>query len=140
MATVNKASLRTEFEALKARCAALCADGRMTPEGRALFEAMLMLFELLLAVFPEKTAPRGTRNSGLPSSRTDPDETARGHTGARGKGPDSRAAGVVQPAGWSRPALPRSPNAGPAGITLKMSAPAAMSGACRSISSLRPVS
>lgn len=89
MARVNKTSLRTEFEALKVRFAALCADGRMTPEGRALVDALLMLFELLLAVFLEKTTPKGTQNSGLPSSRTDPDETAR--PGAKGKGPNPRA-------------------------------------------------
>ena len=35
MATVNKASLRTEFGALKARFEALCANGKMSPEGRA---------------------------------------------------------------------------------------------------------
>ena len=92
MARVNKTSLRTEFEALKARFAALCADGKMSPEGRALVDALLMLFELLLAVFLEKTTPKGTQNSGLPSSRTDPDETARTQTGAKGKGPDPRAA------------------------------------------------
>ena len=77
MASVNKASLRTEFEAIKARFTSLCADGKLSPEGRALIESMLLLFELLLAVFLEKTTPKGTHNSGLPSSRTDPDETAR---------------------------------------------------------------
>ena len=30
MATVNKASLRTEFDALKARFESLCAAGKMT--------------------------------------------------------------------------------------------------------------
>ena len=92
MATVNKTSLRTEFQALKARFAALCADGKMSPEGRALFEAMLMLFELLPAVFMEKTTLKGTHNSGLPGSQTDPDETARRRPGVKGKGPDHRAA------------------------------------------------
>ena len=36
MATVNKASLRTEFDALKARFESLCAAGKMPPESRAL--------------------------------------------------------------------------------------------------------
>ena len=140
MARVNKASLRTTFEAHQAQFKQLCRDGKVSAECEVLFNALLTLLQLLLAVFLEKHTPKGTQNSGLPSSRTDPDETARGHTGARGKGPDSRAAGVVQPAGWSRPAPRRSPRAGPAGITLKMSAPAATSGACRSISSSRRAS
>ena len=89
MATVNKASLRAEFAALKARFESLCADGRMTPESRALFEAMLLLFELLLAVFLEKSTPKGSHNSGLPSSQTDPDETARRRPGGKGKGPQA---------------------------------------------------
>ncbi len=92
MATVNKASLRSEFEALKARFEALCAAGEMSTESRSLFEALLMLFELLLAVFLEKNTPKGSHNSGLPSSQTDVDETARGREGAKGKGPQLRAA------------------------------------------------
>ena len=92
MATVNKVSLRTEFDALKARFEALCANGKMSPEGRALVDALLMLFELLMAVFLEKNTPKSSRNSGLPSSQTGADETARVHTGAQGKGPKSRAA------------------------------------------------
>ena len=32
MATVNKASLRTEFDALKARFESLCAAGKMSAE------------------------------------------------------------------------------------------------------------
>ena len=39
MATVNKASLRTEFDALKARFESLCAEGKMSPESRALVDA-----------------------------------------------------------------------------------------------------
>ena len=91
MASVNKAALRTEFAAIKARFKSLCADGKLSPEGRALIESMLLLFELLLAVFLEKTTPKGTQNSGLPSSRTDPDETAR-RPGKKGKGPQTETA------------------------------------------------
>ncbi len=77
MATVNTASLRSEFDALKARFEALCADGAMSAESRALVEALLMLFQVLMAVFMEKNTPKGSRTSGLPSSRAEPDETAR---------------------------------------------------------------
>ena len=100
MASVNKASLRAEFAAIKTRFTSLCAAGKLSPEGRALIESMLLLFELLLAVFLEKTTPKGSQNSGLPSSQTGPDETARRRPGKKGKGPqtattDSRARRVV---------------------------------------------
>ena len=35
MASVNKSSLRTEFDALKARFESLCAEGKMSAESRA---------------------------------------------------------------------------------------------------------
>ena len=70
MATVNKASLRTEFDALKARFESLCAAGKMPPESRALVDALLMLFELLMAVFMEKHTPKSPANSGLPPSQS----------------------------------------------------------------------
>ncbi len=93
MATVNKASPRSEFDALKGRFEALCAAGGMSPGGRALFEALLMLFGLLMAVFMERNTPKGSGNSGLPSSKAEPDATARRRPGAKGKGPTDRAAG-----------------------------------------------
>ena len=65
MATVNKSSLRTEFDALKARFESLCAEGTMSADSRALFDALLMLFEVLMAVFMEKHTPKSSANSSL---------------------------------------------------------------------------
>ena len=93
MATVNRASLRSEFDALKARFESLRESGGMGPEAQALVEALLMLFQLLMAVFMEKQTPKDSGNSGLPSSKAEPDETARQRPGAKGKGPKARAAG-----------------------------------------------
>ena len=87
MATVNKASLRTELDALKARFASLCAEGKMSAESRALVDALLMLFEVLMAVFMEKTTPKSSANSSLPASRSGDDHTARPRPGAKGRGP-----------------------------------------------------
>ena len=58
MATVNKQSLREEFDALKAEFERLTANGKMAAESRALFRAMLMLFEVLMAVFMERRTPK----------------------------------------------------------------------------------
>ena len=92
MATVNKASLRAEFDALKARFEALCAAGKMSAESRALFDALLMLFELLMAVFMEKHTAKSSANSSLPASQSPNDATARSRPGAKGKGPASNEA------------------------------------------------
>ena len=88
MATVNRHSLIQEFDALKARFEALCAEGTMSPQTRALFEALLALFAVLMAVWMEKT---GSANSSLPSSRTGDDETALARAGAKAKGPAHHA-------------------------------------------------
>ena len=95
MATVNKSSLRAEFDALKARFESLCAEGKMSADCRALFDALLMLFEVLMAVFMEKHTPKSSANSSLPGSQSPNDDTARTRPGAKGKGPsynDARCA------------------------------------------------
>jgi transposase len=74
MASVNKASLREEFASLKGQFEQYCAKGQVSAELRALFEALLILFELLMAVFMEKTTTKTSRNSGLPPSQTGQDE------------------------------------------------------------------
>ena len=86
MASLNKSSLREEFDTLKGQFERLCADGQMGQEGRALFQALLMLLELLMAVFMEKRTAKNSRNSGLPSSQTDKDDDTTPQPGARSKG------------------------------------------------------
>ena len=86
MATVNKQSLRDEFDALKAEFERLSAGGKMAAESRALFKAMLMLFEVLMAVFMERRTAKGNNNSSLPSSQTAKDDNTATRPGAKGKG------------------------------------------------------
>jgi len=86
VASVNKQSLREEFDTLKVRFEQLCGDGKMTEESRTLFQAMLMLFEVLIAVFMEKRTTKDNSNSSLPSSQTEKDDTATTRPGAKGKG------------------------------------------------------
>lgn len=83
MPSINKQSLRQEFEQLKVKFDGLSNDGKISPEATALFQAMIMLFELLIAVFMEKTTRKNSRNSSMPSSQTDKDIT---FTGTNGKG------------------------------------------------------
>lgn len=100
MASVNKTSLRAEFEAYQTHFKQLCRDGKVSAECEVLFNMLLGLMQVMMAVFLEKTTPKGTHNSGLPSSRTEPDESARTRPGKKGKGPqadttDSRSRRVV---------------------------------------------
>jgi len=76
MPSVNKQSLREEFDQLKVRFEDLSNQGKITPESSALFQAMIMLFELLIAVFMEKRTRKNDHNSSIPSSQTGKDETA----------------------------------------------------------------
>ncbi|WP_419620202.1 hypothetical protein, partial [Thiolapillus sp.] len=86
MATVNKQSLREAFDALKGEFERLCASGKMAADSRALFQAMLMLFEVLRVVFMEKRTPKNSANSSKPSSQTPKDDTAITHPGGNSKG------------------------------------------------------
>ena len=86
MATVNKQYFREEFDALKVEFECLTANGKMAAESRALFQAMLMLFEVLMAVFMEKRTPKDNRNSSLPSSQTAKEDNTATQPGAKGKG------------------------------------------------------
>jgi transposase len=86
MPSVNTTSVREQLETLKAEYQRLCANGTMAEEACTLFQALLVLVELLMAVFMEKRTPKTPRNSGLPSSQTDKaDETAT-QPGANSKG------------------------------------------------------
>lgn len=85
MPSVNKKSLREEFDQLKVRFEDLSNQGKITPESSALFQAMIMLFELLIAVFMEKKTRKNNRNSSIPSSQTGKDKTAP-TPGTNGKG------------------------------------------------------
>jgi len=87
MSSVNKQSLRQEFDALKAEFVRLGANGKMAAESRALFQAMLMLFEVLMAVWMEKHTKKDSANSSIPSSQSTKDESALTHPGSKGKGP-----------------------------------------------------
>ena len=89
MPRANTTSLRKEFEAYQAKFRRLCERGKVSQKCEVLFDGLRMLMRRMLTVFREKTTRKGSTNSGLPRSRTSPDETAAGKSGARGKGPSS---------------------------------------------------
>ena len=97
MATVNPASLREEVAGAKARIAALRKDGKVPEEVDAVISVLFTLLGILIAVLLERTTRKTSRNSGLPPSQTEKDETAR-HTGkdetARHTGKDDSGKGA----------------------------------------------
>ena len=61
----------------------------MSTESRALIDALLMLFELLMAVFMEKHTAKSPATPACPPPQSPNDATARTRPGAKGKGPAS---------------------------------------------------
>jgi len=86
VASLNKQSLREEFTALKERFGQLSSDGKVGAESRALIEALLMLMQVLIALFMEKNTSKSSTNSSKPSSQTPKDESALSHAGTHTKG------------------------------------------------------
>ena len=85
MPNVNQASLREEFATLKGQFEQLSAAGKVSEELRTLVQALLLLLELLMAVFMEKHTPKSSRNSGLPPSQTGKDAQTTSQPGSRAK-------------------------------------------------------
>ncbi len=107
MATVNAA--REEFEA--AKTAALRAAGKVPKE--AVIRVFVILLDILIVVLLEKTTRKTSRNSGLPPSQTDKDESVPGAT-ARARSRTGRwATTCVRPSSKRRsrsmPATPAAP-------------------------------
>jgi transposase len=86
MASLDKTSVRTEVSRLKTDFENLCAEGKITSESKALMLSMFMIVELILSIFLEKTTKKDNKNSSIPSSQTEKDDSSLGHQGNNGKG------------------------------------------------------
>lgn len=92
MANLDKASVRTEVSRLKADFERLGAEGKITHESQAIMNSLFLMVELILAIFLERTTKKDATNSSKPSSQTQKDESALGHSGSNGKGkPENQA-------------------------------------------------
>ena len=87
---MDKKSIRAEVDRLKQNFEELCSDGNVSTEIRTIMNSMLLIVELILAVFLEKKTGKSSKNSSLPSSQTDKDETAKSSPGGKGKGKEVR--------------------------------------------------
>ena len=76
MSTINKQSLRDNFDHLKSDFERLSSTSKINKESLVLFKALFMLLDVMLAVFMEKATKKDNKNSSIPSSQTKKDETS----------------------------------------------------------------
>ncbi len=86
MASMDKQSVRVEFDKIKSQFKELKADKKVSVEMNALFCALLLLMELMLSIFLEKKTKKTSQNSSKPSSQTGKDESSVSHPGSHSKG------------------------------------------------------
>jgi transposase len=87
MAQIDKTTVRDEVSRIKADFEQLCSDGKITTEIKFLMNSMFMIMELMLSIFLEKATKKDNKNSSIPSSQTDKDESALDpYQGSKGKG------------------------------------------------------
>jgi transposase len=83
MSSINKESARKEIDRIKIEFDQLSSEGKVNKECDALMRCMLIIMDLILSVFLEKLTKKNSKNSSIPSSQTNTDDTARG---SKGKG------------------------------------------------------
>ena len=63
MASINRESVREEAERIKAEFDRIAINKKIDTESKMLFQSMLMLINLLIAIFLEKTTKKDNKNS-----------------------------------------------------------------------------
>jgi len=92
MASINKQSVREEIARIQKEFEHLTTIGKINEESKMLVQSMLMLINLLVAVFLEKITKKDSRNSSKPSSQTTKDESAIGTATTNSKGKEETTA------------------------------------------------
>ena len=86
MGNINRQSVREEAERIKSEFDRLVANKEINNQSKMLFQSMLILINLLIAIFMEKTTKKDSKNSSKPSSQTEKDDSATTNTITNGKG------------------------------------------------------
>jgi hypothetical protein len=87
MANLNKKSVREEVDKqLKSEFVNLYEAGKVTDEVIVLVNSMLMIMELILSIFLERTTKKINKNSSIPSPQTGKGDSMLGSPGSNGKG------------------------------------------------------
>lgn len=86
MATLDKLSVREQFDKIKVSFDEQVKAGKVTSEVVTLVNTLIMLFSIVLSIFLEKNTKKTSANSGIPPSQTGKDETTPGKNKTNGKG------------------------------------------------------
>lgn len=62
MASLNKTTVRTEVDKLKADFQKLSSDGKLSAEVLVLINSLMLILDLILAIFLEKTTVKTSKN------------------------------------------------------------------------------
>lgn len=77
MATINKASIREEIERLKYEFKQLCSAGKVPSKTQILMKSLLVVVELILAVYLEKKTRKNSKKLSILPTQTPKNETAK---------------------------------------------------------------
>ncbi len=76
MGSVNTNSVRNEMEKFEAMYAKLSKNKKIDSETHLLIQGLFMLIKLIVAVFMEKQTKKTSKNSGIPPSQTNEDQSS----------------------------------------------------------------
>ena len=73
MATIDKQSVRAEFDKIKVGFDEQVKSGKVSTEVAMLVNTLMLLFNLVLSIFMEKSTKKTSANSSIPPSQTTPE-------------------------------------------------------------------
>ena len=75
MPSLDKESVTEQVDSITKAFHKLNADGKLPPEATVLMQSMLTIIQLIMSIFMEKYTKKTSKNSGLPPSQTEKDNT-----------------------------------------------------------------
>lgn len=76
MASIDKQTIRAEFDKIKAGFEEQVKSGKVSTEIATLVNTLMMLFNIVLSIFMEKNTKKTSANSSIPPSQTTPDDSS----------------------------------------------------------------
>lgn len=94
MSSVDKKSVREEINRLKSEFGKLREESKIPQECALLMQSMFVIVDLILSIFLERKTKKNSKNSSIPPSQTDKDNSALSNqiTNGKGKGENNTTA------------------------------------------------